>query len=376
MNATRQSGRKEGGQWLRRLDYAIGIPALWILAAFRRKRSLPSNVRRIAVIKADGMGDLVLLTALFKDLKVAYPKSVLSLWCGGSVQALAGELAILDEVCPIDFLRPWRGWQSLRRWQPDIVLNTGQWSRSEALLAGLGGGKYTVGFDTPGQNHHALYDAVVLHRADRHEVENFRDLLTPLDISALARPQMILRHETPCSLVQRRPYFAFHLWPSGVSHVGLKQWPESSWAALARYYSDKGYNIVVTGGPQDHSENERWLQSHQLAGQVVNAAGIPMSETIQLLRHATAVISVNTGVMHLAAALEVPTVALNGPTNPLRWGPIGKKTAQCSVAQPHGGYLNLGFEFPIDAFSRPGIETIEIEEIIECVEKLLTATET
>jgi ADP-heptose:LPS heptosyltransferase len=244
------------------------------------------------------------------------------------------------------------------------------------LLAGLGKGQYTVGFDTPSQNHHALYDAVVSHRADRHELENFRNLLTPLNVSAESCPQMILRRETHCSLALREPYLAFHLWPSGVSHVALKQWPESSWAALARYYLDKGFHIVVTGGPQDHSENERWLRSHQLAGQVTNAAGVPMSETIQLLRAATAVISVNTGVMHLAAALEVPTVALNGPTDPLRWGPIGKRTAHCSVTKPHGGYLNLGFEYPPDAFSRPGIETIKMEDIVERVEKLLSAKAT
>ena len=54
--------------------------------------------------------------------------------------------------------------------------------------------------------------------------------------------------------------------------------------------------------------------------------------------------SVNTGVMHVAAALEVPTIALNGPTSGRRWGPVGVHT-RC-VASPliPDGYLNLGFE--------------------------------
>jgi len=49
--------------------------------------------------------------------------------------------------------------------------------------------------------------------------------------------------------------------------------------------------------------------------------------------------------MHLAAIAGVPTIALNGPTNPLRWGPLGPKTRALLPEKGRSAYLNLGFEY-------------------------------
>jgi len=56
------------------------------------------------------------------------------------------------------------------------------------------------------------------------------------------------------------------------------------------------------------------------------------AESIEWLAFAAGVVSVNTGVMHVAAALGTPTIALNGPTSGTRWGPRGRFT-RC-VASP------------------------------------------
>ena len=52
----------------------------------------------------------------------------------------------------------------------------------------------------------------------------------------------------------------------------------------------------------------------------------------------------NTGVMHVAAALGAPTIALNGPTSGTRWGPRGPFTRCVASPMVPDGYLNLGFE--------------------------------
>jgi hypothetical protein len=58
---------------------------------------------------------------------------------------------------------------------------------------------------------------------------------------------------------------------------------------------------------------------------------------------AAAVISVNTGSMHVASLLNVPTIALHGPTSPLRWGPVGRRSIAL-VPDGATSFLNLGFE--------------------------------
>ena len=89
-------------------------------------------------------------------------------------------------------------------------------------------------------------------------------------------------------------------------------------------------------------------------GMLINLAGqADLVTTAAYLQKAAAVVSVNTGTMHLAALLEVPLVALHGPTNPDRWGPTypgsGSKVTPIVIGpglDEGGAYLNLGFEYP------------------------------
>ena len=70
-----------------------------------------------------------------------------------------------------------------------------------------------------------------------------------------------------------------------------------------------------------------------------------VSELVDVLAHARCVVSVNTGVMHLAAAVGVATIALNGPTSSERWGPIGADVVCVDSELAGCGYLDLGFEY-------------------------------
>jgi heptosyltransferase I len=86
--------------------------------------------------------------------------------------------------------------------------------------------------------------------------------------------------------------------------------------------------------------------SGELANNLVDASGAyDLAELIDVVYAARCVVSVNTGIVHLAAATGVPTVALNGPTAGKRWGPVGERAA--SVESPYSGcgYLHFGWEY-------------------------------
>jgi heptosyltransferase I len=81
------------------------------------------------------------------------------------------------------------------------------------------------------------------------------------------------------------------------------------------------------------------------------------------------VVSVDTGIMHLAAALGVPVIGLHGPTSSKRWGPIGRNADAIDSPDPGAGYLYLGFEVP--AVPPPCMEAISYETVLdECLKKL------
>ena len=87
-----------------------------------------------------------------------------------------------------------------------------------------------------------------------------------------------------------------------------------------------------------------------------------------LLSRADAVVSVNTGIMHLAALAGAPTVGLHGATNPRRWGPVGPR---CVSLLPRAGrcaYLDLGFEYPADA--EPALQHLPVEDVLAALHTL------
>ncbi len=81
-------------------------------------------------------------------------------------------------------------------------------------------------------------------------------------------------------------------------------------------------------------------------GAVINLAGrMTLAQTARVLEEATAVVSVNTGIMHLAAAVGTVILGLNGPVPGSRWGPLGDRAVSVEAHGEGCGYLNLGFEY-------------------------------
>jgi ADP-heptose:LPS heptosyltransferase len=107
----------------------------------------------------------------------------------------------------------------------------------------------------------------------------------------------------------------------------------------------RGFTVVLSGAPSEVDVNQtiidRWTRDGIAAR---NAAGLDWTGILEWLAFAAGVVSVNTGVMHVAAALGTPTIALNGPTSGTRWGPRGPFTRCVASPMVPEGYLNLGFE--------------------------------
>jgi lipopolysaccharide heptosyltransferase II len=94
----------------------------------------------------------------------------------------------------------------------------------------------------------------------------------------------------------------------GAAHF-TKRWPADRWSALAQRLAERGYGVVVVGGPDDRTAGEA------LAPLAVNAAGATtLQETGALIARARVAITGDTGVMHMATGVGTPVVALFGPT--------------------------------------------------------------
>jgi heptosyltransferase-1 len=120
------------------------------------------------------------------------------------------------------------------------------------------------------------------------------------------------------SLQSQSPYYVFL---HGTTWA-TKHWPEAYWIALAKNIVDAGFGIQLLWG----NEAER-LRADRIQCAVPKTFVAPrqytLSEVSAVLASALGIVTVDTGLGHLAAALGVPTVALYGPSDPKQSGTMG-----------------------------------------------------
>ena len=370
---------ERGSRCKRYLDYGLGIPLTLASSLLRRKGRrgsvcLPEKARmRVVFLCLGAIGDLFLLTALISALRRKLPRAFFGL-VTSKANACAAEL-----VPDIDEHKAFGLWQipqmiSYLRGHPiDLCIDSSQWARLGTLLGNFSRAHTTIGFASKGQFRSFGLDIAVPHRSDQHEVENFLDLGRALFPDLQGEPGLLL----PSSLHSKRylvqkaqasPKAIYaHMWPSGVQ-AHLKEWPEAYWAELLRNLQREGFTLYLTGHAQDTRRNAAFLAKYpDLAAQSL-AGEVSLNELAFLFARACAVISVNTGTMHLAALSGAPTIGLHGPTNPLRWGPWGKQVCALLPRSGSFAYLDLGFEYPKGV--GPCLQNLPPQDVLAALERL------
>lgn len=330
------------------VDRYVGIPLVAAAGLLRKKRRLPSHPKRIALLNTAAIGDTVLMSAAVADLRDRYRHAKLILLAGPSNYQAAHLIPELDLVLLLDIFNPVNAIRQIRRQDLAIVLDFGSWPRLNSLLAAFSGARFIAGFKTCGQFRHLAYDVAIEHSSAQHELENFRRLVRAVDAETRHMPSLRCGSHSPIQgLRGPRGYVVLHMWPGGTgsSH---KEWPQDRWQALAETLVHDGYAVAFTGNREQFELNEELIArvDPSVQASIANIAGCNFADLATGLRRADLVVSVNTGVMHMADALGASLVALHGPTNARRWGPLSPTSISLESPMPGAGYLDLGFEFP------------------------------
>jgi heptosyltransferase-1 len=111
-----------------------------------------------------------------------------------------------------------------------------------------------------------------------------------------------------------------------------KRWPETFWRALAATVTAHGHEAVLPWGGDDERARAARIASND--GRVRVAPRLPLCDIVGAIAGARAVVTVDSGLGQLAAALGVPTVALFGPTDPALTGCRGARAVNLAAAFP------------------------------------------
>jgi heptosyltransferase-1 len=176
-----------------------------------------------------------------------------------------------------------------------------------------------------------FYDQAYKVGRDQHAVERLRQLFAQAldyDVPAGLGDYGLDRGRLLGNAADMAPFVLFlhgTTWDT-------KHWPELYWRQLAERLGDEGLQVRLPwGNPAEKARAERIAQglAHAQVLPKLNLAGVA-----RVLASAQACVAVDTGIGHLAAALDVPTVSLFGPTNPGLTGAYGQSQVHMAADYP------------------------------------------
>lgn len=265
---------------------------------------------RILVVRLSSMGDVIHALPAVASLKHSYPYSSLCWVIRPRWAPLLEGNPFVDEVIPME--RSFRGFfrtmRTLRRERFDIVVDFQGLLQSAAVTAAARSDKKVGLHRSQARESPAalFYSTAVLTRA-AHRVDSNLELAAAAGASSLVHVFPLPEGKPEGILPEGKFVLACPL-----AGWGSKQWP-------FEYYEDVARELdmpLVVNGPPDAA-----AMLARVGGAHLHLSGL--AGLIHATRRAHAVIGVDSGPIHLAAALSKPGVAIYGPTDPASHGPYG-----------------------------------------------------
>lgn len=355
---------ERGNRKLQWLDRNLGIPIVFLLGVLRfvlrpSHPQLPAahTVTRIAILQTAAIGDTLLMTGPLADLHEKYPHAEIHILMGSSNWITRELISTKVQFHLLSIKNPLRAlMQILSLGSFDLWLDFGPWPRLNAIYSFFARADIKVGFRSENQFRHYVYDYKAIHSRELHELENQRNIVRALEISKHQAPRVQLMGGTA---PEGATYVVLHMFPGG-SQPQQKEWPTERWLQLIQYFVSQNLHIYFTGVASDVTRVEQLIAqlsqnsySQALAAReyLHNVAGkMTLAQTAELLKDAKLVVSVNTGIMHLASILQCNLVSLNGPTSIKRWGSLNKNSVAIQSPIVCSPCLHLGFDYgcPLD----------------------------
>jgi heptosyltransferase-1 len=279
----------------------------------------------ILVVRLGAMGDVIHALPAVASLKHSFPHSRVSWVIRPRWMALLEGNPFLDDVIQLDRTMPGiaKIWRRLRQEKFDLAVDF-QGLVQSGLVAAAARPDRIIGFHSSQawERLAALFYSTGVLTSAAHIVDRNLELVAAAGASSLLRTFPLPLGAPEGDLPPGRFVLASPLagWRS-------KQWPLEGYTQLARQLD---MPLVVNGPPEARETLAR------IRGAQVHVSGLP--GLIDATRRAHAVIGVDSGPMHLAAALGKPGIAIFGPTDPARNGPYGGTLRVLRSADAHTTY--------------------------------------
>jgi ADP-heptose:LPS heptosyltransferase len=332
-------------------DRLIAVPAAFVYngiarllgKCMRRDHSVtPSNVKRIVVAKLIGMGSILQATPLMTALKRQYPDAILTFVTMRSNGDLVNRLSCVDECLLLDdrnilsmALSTAQTIAALIRRRADLYFDLEIYSGFASLLAlwavtrnRIGFYRHSVAFKKGIYTHLVYFNTRMPVRRLYLQLGRVvgvpsgePETIGPIRVDDEGRSGALRVLSGEPGWQPNKPYIVIN--PNASELLLERRWPPEFFAETLVRLVYEGYQIVLAGirGERPYVQSLIDRLPTDVKSCVTNTAGrLNLGELLALLESAACVLTNDSGPMHMAIALQRPTVCLFGPASPEHYG--------------------------------------------------------
>jgi ADP-heptose:LPS heptosyltransferase len=342
----------------------------------RRRRRQQSKMR-ILIVKVADLGDVLTATPALRSLRRTFPSASITALTSPHCKGLLEGTGFVDEVLAFD---KWTAGLPaalalhLRRRGFDAMLllhhlTTARGIAKYAALSTAVGAPVRAGLDN-GRGWFLTHRAPDRGFGVRHEVEYCNDVVGllgadpdygPLEFPVTGEERAYAKEVLP----PVRPLVAVH--PGGGSYSTARRWPAERYYELVQRLLAAGLSPIVVGGPGEESLGRALGAGIDLTGRTT------MGQLGAVMEGCDAFVGNDSGVMHIAAAVGTPVVALFGPTNHGAWGPWDPtgRSVVVSADLPCQPCFYRGHDLgtPEGCPNRTCLQLITVEQVVDAVRR-------
>jgi len=361
--------RKARQLYYRIFDFIAG-KLIFPVFLFIKRKPLPApggEINKILVIRLDRIGDIVLSTPAIRALRRSFPKATIHFMATGYTKDILFGNPNIDQV----LIYEERGvyaqvYDAAVALHPGLIQNYLVFASGAHIRIGYGGfgGSFFLTHIIPDPQREPICHEVEVALKAIKELGCSPDNQC-LEIFKSADSENFVQHYLEGLGISEDDFIA-------VIHPGSRQeylrWGKEKFAHTAlRLMREKKARVIIIGS----SKEDKLVRSVAFLtkDKPFCCTGLTLSQLISLLGRAKLFVGNSTGPMHIAAALNIPVVAIFGPKHQsdsyLRWGPWSKNSVVVRKEQ------NCRDCLPSQCFSFKCIESISEEEVWKGIEKVL-----
>jgi len=292
-------------------------------------------MKKILVARYETIGDTIFASAFYRELRKALPDAQIDAVADRISRPIMEQCPYINNIIDIPsnskkYLYYFKFLKLLKHYDTVYCLKNNHFISKLAFLAGI---KNRIGFKERKRSYKYL-NITCPYNEDKHEIDCYLDLLRITNIPVNNNKTECWFNSAPTEKV--KDYLSVS---KGIKKVIIqaysrdekKDWFDEYWIKVIKHLSNNlDIQVYFAGGIKDREKYENLKEKLvDITIKPINTSGeLSITETMQLIKNMDLLIGIDSGLSHIAAALNIKQLFLHGPTSLDRWEP---RSENCTI---------------------------------------------